>query len=70
MKALVLITHDWNKPFILQTDAQSMGWDVSLAEWPTRREFSIAFVFRKLLPREKNYWDIKWKAQAIVKGVK
>ena len=65
-----MITPDWDKPFILQTDASAtrLGYVFSQIN-ADGEEHPIAFVSKKLLPREINYSSIEKKALAIVKGI-
>ncbi len=68
-KAPVLIRPDWDKPFILQTDASTTGLGYVLSQINAdEEEHPIAFDTKKLLPREINYSAIEREALAIVKG--
>ena len=54
-KAPVLITPNWKKPFILQTDASATGLGYVLSKINADgEEHSIAFGSKNLLPREIN----------------
>ena len=67
----VLHTPVWGKEFILQTDASNTGVGYILNQLDDDGdEPPIAFVSRKLLPREMNYSAIKREGLAIVDGVK
>ena len=69
-KAPVLITPDWDKPFILQTDASATGLGYVLNQNNADgEEHPIAFGSNNLLPREINYSAIETEALAIVKGI-
>ena len=69
-KAPVLITPDWDKPFILQTDTSATGLGYVLSQINADgEEHSIAFGSKKLLPREINYSAIEREALATVKGI-
>ena len=64
-----LVTPDWTKPFILQTDASSYGLGYVLSQLNSKEEeHPIAYASKKLLPSEWNYSAIEWEALAIVKG--
>ena len=68
--APVLVTPDWSKPFILQTDASAYGLGYMLSQLDSQgEEHPIAFASKKLLASERNYSAIKREALAIVKGV-
>ena len=67
----ILVTPDWTKPFILQTDASAFGLGYVLSQIDgTGEEHPIAFASKKLLQSEKNYSAIEREALAIVQGVK
>ena len=66
----MLITPDWDKPFILQTDAFATGLGYVLSQINADgEEQPIAFGSKKLLPREINYSAIEREVLAIVKGI-
>ena len=66
----MLITPDWDKPFVLQTDASATGLGYVLSQINADgEEHPIAFGSKKLLPREINYSAIEREALAIVKGI-
>ena len=66
----MLITPDWDKPFILQTDASATGLGYVLSQIiADGEEHPIAFGTKKLLPREINYSAIEREVLAIVKGI-
>ena len=59
-KAPVLITPDWDKPFILQTDASATGLGYVLSQINADgEEHPIVFGSKKLLPSEINYSAIE-----------
>ena len=67
----ILVTPDWTKPFILQTDTSAFGLGYVLRQVDgTGEEHPIAFVSKKLLPNERNYSAKEREALAIVHGVK
>ena len=51
----VLKTPDWNKPFIMHTDASGYALGVVIAQEHEDGVHPIAFHSRSLLPAEKNY---------------
>ncbi|CAM4650283.1 unnamed protein product [Lepidochelys kempii] len=51
----VLIAPDFNKEFILQTDASEEGLGAVLSQMVGDEEHSILYLSRKLLPREQKY---------------
>ena len=68
--APVLVTPDWSKPFILQTDASAYGLGYMLSQLDSQgEEHPIAFASKKLLASERNYSAIEREALAMVKGV-
>ena len=68
--APVLVTPDWSKTFILQTDASAYGLGYVLNQLHSQgEEHPIAFASKKLLASERNYSAIEREALAIVKGV-
>ena len=70
-RAPILVTPDWNLPFILQTDASATGLGYVLSQVNGKgEEHPIAYASKKLLASEKNYSAIEREALAIVKGFK
>ena len=65
----VLRLPDMTKPFILQTDASSDGIGAILLQEEEQVKHPVAFVSKKLLPRERNYSTIEREALAIVWGI-
>ena len=67
----VLVTPDWKRMFILQTDASDSGLGYVLSQInEDGEEHPIAFESRKLLPRERKYSAIEREALAIVSGIR
>ena len=53
LKTPVLMTPDWSRPFVLQTDASSTGLGFVLKQIDEKgNEHPLAFGSKKLLPRE------------------
>ena len=70
IKAPVLITPNWKKKSVLQTDASAYGLGYALSQMDSQgEEHSIEFVSKKLLPNEWKYLAIEWEVLAMVKGV-
>ena len=66
----MLITPDWDKPFILQPDASATGLGYVLSQIiADGEEHPIAFGSKKLFPMEINYSAIEREVLAIVKGI-
>ena len=65
----ILITPDFNKPFILQTDASNTAIGAVLSQHTADGEHPVAFLSKKLLPREQNYSTIEKELLAIVWAV-
>ncbi|XP_075770608.1 uncharacterized protein LOC142823438 [Pelodiscus sinensis] len=63
--APVLIQPDFNKPFILQTDASDLGLGAVLAQEEEGAEHPVLYLSRKLFPREKAYATIEKEALAL-----
>ncbi|CAM4525836.1 unnamed protein product [Lepidochelys kempii] len=55
----VLIAPDFEKEFILQTDASEVGLGVVLSQMVGEEEHPILYLSRKLLPREQKYTVIE-----------
>ena len=63
----ILKLPNFNKPFILQTDASNIGIGaVILQEGEDGEKYPIAFASRKLLPRETRYSTIEKECLSIV----
>ena len=63
----VLKVDDPERPFILLTDASECGLDAVLSqEDESGQEHPVAFVSRKLFPRELNYSVIETECLAVV----
>ena len=70
-QTLILSTPDWSKPFILQTDASTVGLGYVLSQInELGEEHPIAFASKKLSPPGHNYSIIECETLAIVKGIK
>ena len=66
----VLANPDFDKQFILQTDASNRGVGAVLSQKDAEgRDKPIAFFSRKLLPREQRYSTVKQECLAIKLGV-
>ena len=69
-EAPVLVTPDWSRSFILQTDTSAYGLGYVLSQLNSKEEHPIAYASKKLLPSKWNYLVIEWEALAMMKGVK
>ncbi|CAC5369044.1 unnamed protein product [Mytilus coruscus] len=58
-EAPVLATPDFNKPFILQTDASDAALGAVLSQNIDGNEHPISYISRKLLPREQHFATIE-----------
>ena len=66
----VLKSPDWDKPFILQTDASDRGVGAVLSQPDADGgDRPVAYFSRKLLPREERYSTIEKECLAIKLGV-
>jgi ribonuclease HI len=71
MSAPVLAHPDYTKPFILHTDASTMGLGVVLSQKDSAsKEHPIAFLFRTFSPAEKNYTSTELECPAIMRGLR
>lgn len=61
----VLYSPDFEKAFILQTDASERGIGAVLLQGPQGDQHPVAFISRKLLPREMRYSTVEKEALAI-----
>ena len=61
----VLYSPDFEKPFILQTDASERGIGAVLLQGPPEDRHPLAFISRKLEPREVRYSTVEKEALAI-----
>lgn len=61
---------DFNRPFVVQTDASDVGIGAVLSQEGEEGDQPVAFFLRKLLPREKNWATMDHKCLAIVEGIK
>ena len=57
---------DYNKPFIVHTDASDRGIGAVLSQGEGQLEHPIAFYSRKLLPREQKYSAMEKEGLAVV----
>ena len=64
--APVLRNPDFHRPFILQTDASDFAIGAVLSQKFENGEHPIAFLSRKLLPRERHYSVVQNECLAIV----
>ena len=60
---------NFDKPFILQTDASHIGVGAVLSQGTSEKQ-PIAYFSRKLLSREKNYSTIEKECLVIFLGIK
>lgn len=69
--APVLVSPDFSRPFILQTDASDRGIGAVLSQCDkSGADHPIAYFSRKLMPREEHYSTIEKECLAIELGVK
>ena len=68
-KSPVLKLPDFDRPFILQTDASEVGLGAVLLQESEDGKMPIAYASRKLLEREKRYAVIEKECLAIVWGI-
>lgn len=61
----VLPSPDFQKPFILQTDASGVGLGAVLLQEVDGDRRPVAFLSRKLFPRETRYSTVEKECQAI-----
>ena len=61
----VLVTPDFTKPLVVQTDASETGVGAVLSQLQEGEEHPIIYISRKLLPREKKYSTIEKECLAI-----
>ena len=66
----ILSLPDFQKPFILQTNASSLALGATLVQERDGMKFPIAYASRKLLEREVNYAVQENECLAIVWGIK
>ena len=64
--APVLMNPDFEKPFILQTDASNTAIGAVLSQQFEDGEHPVAYLSKKLLPREQNYSTVEKELLAIV----
>ncbi|CAM4611079.1 unnamed protein product [Lepidochelys kempii] len=61
----VLTAPDFNREFILQTDASEVGLGAVLSQMVGEKEHLILYLSRKLLPREQKYAVVKRECLAV-----
>ena len=61
----VLIAPDFNKPFLLHTDASRTGLGAVLSQVVDNQEHPVTYVSRKMLKHELNYATVEKEALAI-----
>uniref|UniRef100_A0A3B3HGA7 ribonuclease H n=1 Tax=Oryzias latipes TaxID=8090 RepID=A0A3B3HGA7_ORYLA len=61
----VLYSPDFEKPFVLQTDASERGLGAVLLQGTSEERHPVAYVSRKLLPREVRYSTVEKETLAI-----
>ncbi|CAM4532654.1 unnamed protein product [Caretta caretta] len=61
----VLIAPDFEKEFILQTDASEVGLGAILSQMVGEEEHPILYLSRKLLPREQKYTVVEKECLAV-----
>ena len=66
----ILRCPDFNKPFVLQTDASNHGLGAILMQVQDGEEVAIAYASRQLKPSEENYATIQKECLAIVWAIK
>ncbi|XP_062586907.1 uncharacterized protein LOC134248532 [Saccostrea cucullata] len=66
MTAPVLVNPNFNLPFVLQTDASNNAIGAVLSQQLPDGDHPVAYLSKKLLPREKNYSTIEKELLAIV----
>ncbi|CAM4615489.1 unnamed protein product [Lepidochelys kempii] len=71
IQSLVLVDPDFNKPFLVFTDASDMGLGAVLMQTDTKGErHPIAYLSKKLLPREQHYAAMEKERLAMVWALK
>ncbi len=66
MKAPVLIAPDFSREFIIQTYASDTAIGAVLSQTMDGEELAVAYLSRKLLPREQKYAAVEKECLAIV----
>ena len=61
----VLISPDFNKPFLLHTDASGTGLGAVLSQVVDNHEHPVTYISRKLLKHEVNYATVEKEALAV-----
>ena len=70
MNKPVLRNPDFQKPFMLQTDASDVGLGAVLSQSDDGEEHPVAYYSRKLLPRETRYAAVEKECLAVVEGIR
>ncbi|CAM5173134.1 unnamed protein product [Eretmochelys imbricata] len=71
IQSLVLVDPDFNKPFLVFTDASDMGLGAVLMQTDTKGErHPIVYLSKKLLPREQHYAAMEKERLAMVWALK
>lgn len=66
----IVIPPDWNKPFIIFSDASDVGIGGVLSQIQENKEHVIQYVSRTLLPRERKYTAMEKEALAVIFNLK
>ena len=61
----LLITPDFNLPFVVHTDASEVGLGAVLSQVRSGEEHPVTYISRKLLASEKAYSNVEKEALAI-----
>ena len=61
----VLVTPDFSRPLVVQTDASETGVGAVLSQLREGEEHPITYISRKLLPREQKYSTVEKECLAI-----
>ena len=69
-RAPILRLPDFQRPFLVQTDASDVGVGAVLFQEYDDGKFPVAYASKKLLPRERNYSVIERECLAIVFAIK
>ena len=70
MTSPILAYPDYNKPYILQTDASGESIRMILTQKQNEQERVIAYAGKRLTPSERNYNTTEKEALAIIEGLK